>query len=88
LLAAKTPAYTSARVHMAGITGTFKAVKRAFKAAADSNPGEYRAAGISVSCPHCHGKAFNESPNLGGGVNLACRKCHFVLWFAKRPDEA
>lgn len=72
---------------MAGITGTLKAVKRALQAAA-ANPGEYKAAGIPVSCPHCHSKAFNESPNLGGGVNLVCRKCHYVLWFAKPPAEA
>ncbi|MFA6545778.1 MAG: hypothetical protein WCS99_15275 [Limisphaerales bacterium] len=72
---------------MAGITGTFKAVKRAIKAAASAvNPGEYKAAGTFVQCPHCRHREFNESPNLGGGVNLVCRKCHFVLWFAKRPD--
>lgn len=74
------------RSHMPGITGTFKAVKRVLKAATAINPGEYRAAGLPVSCPHCRGNAFNESPNLGGGVNLACRKCHYVLWFAKSPQ--
>lgn len=85
----KTPRlHSRPRSLMAGITGTFKAVKRALKAAAAVNPGEYKAAGIPVNCPHCHGKAFNESPNLGGGVNLACRKCHYILWFAKCPDEA
>ncbi len=72
---------------MAGITGTLKAVKRAIKAAAGTvNPGEYQAAGTHVQCPHCRNRAFNESPNLGGGVNLVCRKCHYVLWFAKKPD--
>ncbi len=72
---------------MPDITKTFRAVKRAIKAAAGAvNPGEYKAAGTQVRCPHCRHREFNESPNLGGGVNLVCRKCHFVLWFAKKPD--
>lgn len=71
---------------MAGITGTFKAVKRAIKAAVGVNPGEYQAAGTQIQCAHCRCREFNESPNLGGGVNLVCRKCHYVLWFAKRPN--
>ncbi|MEY4199514.1 MAG: hypothetical protein RLZZ265_1254 [Verrucomicrobiota bacterium] len=71
---------------MPDITKTFKAVHRAIKAAATAvNPGEYQAAGTQVQCPHCRHREFNESPNLGGGVNLACRKCHLVLWFAQKP---
>ena len=71
---------------MPGITNTFKAVHRAIKAAAGAvNPGEYQAAGTPVQCPHCRHRGFNESPNLGGGVNLTCRKCHLVLWFAQKP---
>ncbi len=71
---------------MPGITNTFKAVHRAIKAAAGAvNPGEYQAAGIPVYCPHCRHREFNLSPNLGGGVNLSCRKCHLVLWFAQKP---
>ena len=73
---------------MAGIIGTIKTVKRALTAAAGAvDPGEYRVAGIQIQCLHCRGRKFNESPNLGGGVNLVCRKCHLVHWFAKRPDE-
>ncbi len=73
---------------MAGITKTFKAVKRAFKAAAEAamGSGQFAAAGLEVKCAHCHGKEFNESPNLGGGVNLVCKKCHLVQWFAKAPS--
>ena len=72
---------------MPDITKTFRAVTRAIKAAAGAvNPGEYKAAGTQVQCLHCRHRDFNESPNLGGGVNLVCRKCHFVLWFAKKPD--
>ena len=71
---------------MPDITKTFKAVHRAMKAAASAvNPGEFEAAGTPVQCAHCRGREFNESPNLGGGVNLVCRKCHLTLWFAQRP---
>ena len=73
---------------MAGIIKTFKAVKRVLKAAAAAamESGQFAAAGIQVECAHCHGKKFNESPNLGGGVNLVCKKCHLVHWFAKAPS--
>ncbi|GDY19360.1 hypothetical protein LBMAG56_07050 [Verrucomicrobiota bacterium] len=71
---------------MPGITNTFKAVHRAIKAAAGAvNLGEYQAAGAPVQCPHCRHREFNLSPNLGGGVNLACRKRYLVLWFAQKP---
>ena len=71
---------------MPDITKTFKAVHRAMKAAASAvNPGEFEAAGTPVQCAQCRGREFNESPNLGGGVNLVCRKCHLTLWFAQRP---
>src|SRR6185436_4376078 len=78
---------TDSRV-MAGITKTFKAMKRVLRAAGDAiGPGQYSAAGTQVICGHCKGKEFNESPNLNGGVNLVCKKCHLVFWFAKTPDS-
>jgi hypothetical protein len=55
---------------MAGITGTFKAVKRG---------------GQQIHCPHCRHREFNRSPNPLGGVNLVCRKCHLSLWFVHEP---
>jgi hypothetical protein len=71
---------------MAGITGTFRAVKRAIKAAASAiDPGEYSAGGVQVECPHCRHRDFNLSPNPQAGVNLVCRKCHLSLWFVHKP---
>ena len=82
---------------------TVRALKAGLKGAiAAYGPGEYKAAGAIVVCPHCQGRMFQEREALlnttgatllnldwlnTSGVALVCETCALIQWFGKRPEK-
>lgn len=81
----------------------FDAVKAGVRGAmSEMGPGQYRAAGRPIACPHCGADRFQKreaqfstagSSAMGldwlndSGVALVCESCSLVQWFARQPER-
>lgn len=81
----------------------FDAVKAGVRGAmSEMGPGQFRAAGRPIACPHCGADRFQKREaqfNTAGasaagldwlnasGVALVCESCSLVQWFARGPER-
>ena len=81
----------------------FNAVKAGVRGAVSAmGPGQFAAAGLTISCTHCKASEFEKRVAQlntagmtffdldwmnGSGTALVCTNCGLIQWFGKEPER-